>query len=249
MPHHLSFQSAFLAALGGFVLLPAVLAAQSPAALTAEEKAEGWQLLFDGQSAEGWRGYKKPDMSGLRWVVQDGCIGLPSADGADTRGHRDIISASTYDEFDLRWEWKVQSGSNSGVKYFVVEEGDAAIGHEYQIIDDSKHPDAQVSPERQTASFYDVKAATSRPTKAVGEWNQSRVLVQGNHVEHWLNGTKVLEYELGSAEMKAAVQDSKFKDHPGFGTKKKGHILLQDHGDAVCYRGIRIKPGKAMGTR
>ena len=100
-----------------------------------------------------------------------------------------------------------------------------------------------MSPERQTASFYDVKPATARPTRPVGAWNTSRVIVAGNHVEHWLNGTKVLEYELGTAETLALVQDSKFKTTDGFGTKKPGHILLQDHGDAVCYRAIKVKPG------
>ena len=218
-------------------------AADTPNTLTAAEKAAGWRLLFDGASAAGWRGYGKPDMTGLRWVVRDGAICLPPADGADTRGHRDIVSKDTYGDFDLTWQWQVQPGSNSGVKYFVVEGGAAAIGHEYQIIDDAKHPDAKVSSERQTASFYDVKSATARPTKPVGEWNTSRVLVSGNHVEHWLNGTKVLEYELGSAETLALVQDSKFKTNEGFGTKKPGHILLQDHGDAVCYRNIKVRPG------
>lgn len=218
-------------------------AADAPNTLTAAEKAAGWRLLFDGASTAGWRGYNKPDTSGLRWMVKDGAVCLPAADGADTRGHRDIITADTFGDFDLTWQWQVQPGSNSGVKYFVVESGNAAIGHEYQIIDDARHPDAKISTERQTASFYDVKSASARPTKPIGEWNTSRVLVQGNHVEHWLNGAKVLEYELGSPEILAAVQDSKFKPNAGFGTKKPGHILLQDHGDAVCYRNVKIRPG------
>lgn len=218
-------------------------AADTPNTLTAAEKAAGWKLLFDGTTTDGWRGYKKPDMAGLRWVVRDGAICLPAADGSDTLGHRDIITAGTFGDFELTWQWQVQSGSNSGVKYFVVEEGNAAIGHEYQIIDDGRHPDAKVSTERQTASFYDVKSAASRPTQPIGEWNTSRVIVAGNHVEHWLNGTKVLEYELSSPEILAAVQDSKFNKTAGFGTKKQGHILLQDHGDAVCYRNIKVKAG------
>jgi hypothetical protein len=220
-----------------------VVASDAPNTLTAAEKTAGWKLLFDGTTTNGWRGYNKPDMAGLRWVVKDGAICLPSADGSDTLGHRDIISTGKYGDFELTWQWQVQPGSNSGVKYFVVEEGKAAIGHEYQIIDDAKHPDAKVSTERQTASFYDVKSATTRPTKPVGEWNTSRVVVSGNHVEHWLNGTKVLEYELSSPEILAAVQDSKFNKTPGFGTKKLGHILLQDHGDAVCYRSVKVKAG------
>jgi len=224
------------------IAVPMRAASDAPNTLTAAEKSAGWKLLFDGTTTTGWRGYNKPDTAGLRWAVKDGAICLPPADGADTRGHRDIISKDTFGDFDLTWQWQVQPGSNSGVKYFVVESGEAAIGHEYQIIDDARHADAKVSTERQTASFYDVKSATARPTRPVGGWNTSRVLVSGNHVEHWLNGTKVLEYELGSPELLAAVQDSKFKPVAGFGTKKPGHILLQDHGDAVCYRSIKVRP-------
>ncbi len=236
----------WLAAAAMAVLVSAPLSAtgkETPNTLTAAEKADGWRLLFDGTSSAGWRGYGKPDMSGLRWIVKDGCIGLPEKDGTDTHGQRDIVTADTFGDFDLRFQWKVQPGSNSGVKYFVTEDRPSAIGHEYQIIDDLRHPDAKISTERQTASFYDVKSATSHPTRPVGEWNDSRILVSGNHVEHWLNGQKVLEYELGTPATLAAVQDSKFKDVAGFGTKKTGHILLQDHGDAVCYRSIRIKSG------
>jgi hypothetical protein len=233
----------FLAAAAAAAVTVSLAASDAPNTLTAAEKAAGWRLLFDGTTTTGWRGYSKPDMAGLRWVVKDGAICLPAADGSDTLGHRDIISADKFSDFELTWQWQVQAGSNSGVKYFVVEEGKAAIGHEYQIIDDARHPDAKVSPERQTASFYDVKSATARPTRPVGEWNTSRVLVSGAHVEHWLNGTKVLEYELSSPQILAAVQDSKFNKTPGFGTKKTGHILLQDHGDAVCYRNIKVKPG------
>ena len=155
------------------------------------------------------------------------------------------MSSDEFDTFDLNFEWKVGPGSNSGLKYFVTETRDAAIGHEYQIIDDERHEDAKVAGgERQTASFYDVKAASSHPTRPIGEWNQSRVVVIGNHVEHWLNGVKVLEYELGSATLAAAVEDSKFKGMAGFGTRLKGHILLQDHGDAVCFRSLKIKPNQ-----
>lgn len=221
----------------------APLAQDAQNSLSASEKAAGWRLLFDGTTTKGWRGYNKPDTTGLRWVVRDGALCLPPADGTDTRGNRDVITTDTFGDFDLTWDWKVEPGANSGLKYFIVEAGKSAIGHEYQLIDDAKHPDAKISPERQTASFYDVKPATARPTKPVGQWNSSRVLVQGNHVEHWLNGTKVLDYELSSPEILALVKDSKFKDHAGFGTKKQGHILLQDHGDSVCYRNVKVRPG------
>jgi hypothetical protein len=202
----------------------------------------GWTPLFDGRTLKGWRAYKKADAAGTRWRVENGLLTVPANDGQDTRGARDLITTATYDQFELAWEWRVSPGGNSGVKYFVLEDMDAAIGHEYQIIDDQKHPDAQIGPERQTASFYDVLAASSRPVRPVGEFNESRVIVSGTHVEHWLNGTRVLEYELESPALKAAVQDSKFKDVARFGKRQKGHILLQDHGDAVWYRNIRVRP-------
>lgn len=224
-----------------------------PNTLTAEEKAAGWKLLFDGTTMKGWRGYLKPDASGLRWTVHDGCIGLPKGQGQDTLGERDLVTTDTYGDFDLRFTWKVEPGSNSGVKYFVTEDAavrapggakvGGALGHEYQVIDDERHEDAKIGTTHKTAGFYDVKAAASHPMLPAGTWNQSRILVQGNHVEHWLNGAKVLEYELGSQEILQAVKASKFKDVGAFGTKVRGHILLQDHGDAACYRDIKIKAG------
>jgi len=223
----------------------AFAAADTPAnTLTAAEHAAGWRLLFDGTTLAGWRGYRRPDATGTRWTIVDGAICVPRDNGSDTLGQRDILSNDTFDAFDLSFDWKIGPGSNSGMKYFVTENRDAAIGHEYQIIDDERHEDAKVAGgERQTASFYDVKAATAHPTRPVGEWNHSRVLVAGNHVEHWLNGVKVLDYELGSPAIAAAVEDSKFKGMAGFGTRVKGHILLQDHGEAACFRSLKIKPG------
>jgi inosose dehydratase len=204
--------------------------------------AAGWKPLFDGKTLNGWRAYKKPDATGTRWRVEDGMLVVPPKDGQDTRGARDIITTAAYDQFELAFEWRISPGGNSGVKYLVLEDMDAAIGHEYQVVDDEKHPDALIGPERQTAAFYDVLAATSRPVRPVGEFNESRIIVNGTHVEHWLNSTRVLQYELESPALKAAVQDSKFKDVARFGTRQKGHILLQDHGDAVSYRNIRIRP-------
>jgi hypothetical protein len=210
--------------------------------LTAKEKKEGWQLLFDGNSMGAWRGYQRKDLAGLRWTVRDGCLGVPPNDGKDTRGARDIVSTKMYGSFDLTWEWRIAPGGNSGLKYLVTEERPAALGHEYQMIDDGKHPDAQKRNSRRTGSFYDVlPAPTARPRPA-GEFNQSRVLLKGNHVEHWLNGAKILEYELSSPALRTALAASKFKDVAGFDQAKPGHILLQDHGDEICYRNLKIKP-------
>jgi hypothetical protein len=216
--------------------------AAAPNQLSAAEKKAGWVLLFNGQNLDGWRGYKRPDAGATRWTVEDGLLTIKPNDGKDTRGQRDIISAVPYDQFELSWEWRVSSGGNSGLKYFVLEDRDAAIGHEYQIIDDERHADAKVGPKRQTAALYDVLPASDRPMKPAGEWNQSRVVVKGKAVEHWLNGTKVLQYELASPALATAVAASKFKDVERFGKPQKGHILLQDHGDAVWYRNIKIRP-------
>ena len=209
--------------------------------LTAAEKKDGWVLLFNGKDLAGWRGYKRPDAASTRWVVQDGLLTLNTGDSRDTHGQRDIVTAAEFDSFELAWEWKISPGGNSGVKYLVIEDRDAAIGHEYQVIDDEKHPDAKVGPKRQTAAFYDVLAAANRPLKPAGEWNQSRVIVKGNAVEHWLNGTKVLTYQLASPELVTAIAASKFKDVERFGKPHRARILIQDHGDAVWYRNVKIR--------
>jgi hypothetical protein len=230
------------AALTASLLVPAGLHAQTANQLTPAETKAGWTLLFNGQNLDGWRGYKRPDAAGTRWVVNDGLLCLSPGDSSDTRGARDIISTATWTQFELAWDWRVSQGGNSGVKYFVLEDQSSAIGHEYQVIDDERHKDAQIGPTRQTAAFYDVLAAANRPMKPAGEWNQSRVVVHGTKVEHWLNGTKVLAYELDSAPLRAAIAKSKFKDVARFGKPQKGHLLLQDHGDAVCYRNVKVRP-------
>jgi hypothetical protein len=205
-------------------------------------QGDGFKPLFDGKSLDGWRGYKKADASDTRWKVENGVVTIPEKDGRDTRGGLDIITTGTYDQFDLRWEWKVAPGGNSGLKYFVLEDQTSAIGHEYQMIDDERHADAKIGAHRQTAAFYDVLPAADRPLKPAGEWNQSQVIVKGKNVEHWLNGKRVLQYELDSPALNAAIAKSKFKDIARFGKPQKGHILIQDHGNAVWYRNVRIKP-------
>lgn len=224
------------------------VASQTPAPanqVTAAQTKDGWRLLFDGKTLDGWRGYKKVDTTETRWMIADGMLCLSGKDGTDTRGQRDIITRETYDQFELMWEWRVASAGNSGVKYFVLEDMDAAIGHEYQIIDDERHPDARIGPHRQTSALYDVAPASNRPLRPAGQFNQSRIVARGTTVEHWLNGAKVLEYELGSPALKAAIAKSKFKDVARFGTSQKGHLLLQDHGDAVCYRNIAVRTAPA----
>ena len=211
--------------------------------LTPAEREAGWRLLFDGTTTSGWRGFKKADFPARGWTVADGCLKKAATGAGDSLGSGDIVTVDTFGDFDLRFEWRIAPGGNSGVKYFVTEERPGPIAHEYQVLDDSGHPDAKVGTHRQASAFYDVlpPSPAAKKLAPVGEFNRSRVFVRGNHVEHWLNGAKVLEYELGSPELKAAIAKSKFKDVAGFGTKIPGHILLQDHGDAVCYRNVKIQ--------
>ena len=224
--------------------LAAVAVEQTPAAanqLTAAEKKAGWILLFDGNTLDGWRGYKRADAAGTRWKVEDGLLMIDPGDGKDTRGQRDIISTATFDRFELSWEWRASEGGNSGVKYFVLEDMDSAIGHEYQLIDDERHADAKIGPHRQTAALYDVLPAANRPVRPAGQMNQSRVVCDGKFVEHYLNGTRVLRYELDSPALRDAIAKSKFKDVARFGKLQNGHILLQDHGDKIWYRNVKIR--------
>ena len=209
--------------------------------LTAAEKTAGWTLLFDGHTVDAWRGYKRPDATESRWKVEEGLLTLPADNGRDTHGQRDIISKDTFEQFELVFDWRIAPGGNSGVKYFILEDLDSAIGHEYQLIDDEHHADAKVGPHRQTAAFYDVLPAADRPTKLAGEWNTTRIVVRGQTVEHWLNGKNVLQYELNSPALNAAIAKSKFKSIERFGKRQNGHLLLQDHGDQVWFRNIKIR--------
>src|SRR6266404_5140042 len=205
--------------------------------LSTQEKAAGWKLLFGGKTTNGWRSFKKQSFPIKGWVVEDGWLHCLAKGGGD------IISDAEFDNFELEWEWKQAPEGNSGLKYFIIETRPSAIGHEYQMIDDEREPDAKLADgKRVTAAFYDVLAPTTKPpTKPPGEINQSRIVVKGNHVEHWLNGVKVLEYECGSEEVKAAVARSKFKNTAGFGDKVRGHILLQDHNSEVWFRNLKIR--------
>ncbi len=224
-----------LVCIGLLALLPPTALPAAENELTPEEKTGGWKLLFDGQSIAGWEKFKSP--SGLKgWTVEDGWL-------HDLGKGGDIVSADQYDQFELEWEWKLAPGGNSGVKYFVTETRSSPLGHEYQMIDDRKNPDAKVALGKHvTASFYDVLAPTvSPPVNAPGQINRSRILVKENHAEHWLNGVKVLEYDCGSDAVRSAVAKSKFKNTTGFGTRLKGHILLQDHGTEVWFRNIKIR--------
>jgi len=225
---------------------------QDPTAITTRSAmANGWRPLFDGRTTSGWRGFKKAGFPKAGWSVESGKLKHAASGGQPSADSGDIITLDTFNDFELRFEWIVAPGANSGIKYLVTEERDGPVAHEYQIIDDAKHPDALIGPHRATAALYDVIAAPATKTlMPAGRLNQGRILLQGNHVEHWLNGAKVIEYELGSAALKAAKARSKFKDVPGWEDKLKGHILLQDHGDEVWYQNLWIRElGPAASSR
>ena len=192
-----------------------------------------WQPLLGSNTTNTWRTYGGKGFPQTGWVVEGDILHLkPGGIGGE------LVSVEAFDDFEFEWEWKLASKANNGIKYLVTEARPSAPGHEYQMVDDITMP----NPKYQTATFYDV-LPVQVPTKVkpIGEWNQSRLIIQGNHIEHWLNGEKVLAYELGSEEVKAALAKSKFKDAPGFGDKIKGHLLLTNHKDETWYRNLRIR--------
>lgn len=204
--------------------------------LTAAEKSAGWTLLFDGKTMNGWRTYANKPAGG--WEVKDGTLhAIAKVKGAE------LITEKKFNDYELAWEWKVPPAGNNGIKYFVTEARTKSPGPEYQMIDDAGHPDAQKGGAlHQTASFYDVlPPAADKPLKKAGEWNQSRIVVRVKNVEHWLNGKNVLTYNLDSAEVKAGIAKSKFKNEKGFGDKIEGHIMLTYHQDDCWYRNIKIR--------
>jgi hypothetical protein len=231
-------------------LIPALAAARQQAApntLTKEEKAAGWKLLFDGKTTQGWRGFRRDQFPTAGWAIENGTIKHLSGEGAQSQQGGDIITVGEYDNFELRLEWKLAPGGNSGIKYLIdekmVQTGHSGLGFEMQVLDNERHPDAKEGHDgnRTAGALYDLIPPQKQVAKPVGEWNQVRLIIHGNHVEHWLNNVKVVEYELGSARLKSLIAQSKYKDIPGFGEVRKGHILLQDHGNEVWFRNIKIR--------
>jgi hypothetical protein len=237
---------------------PAAAASPAPAqpnVLTDQEKAEGWALLWNGVDFEGWRGVGLNQIPQGHWVIEDGAIKklasgevARQADGQPIQGG-DLLTDATYENFELRFEWKISPSGNSGVKYNVSEEmskafapNHAAIGFEYQVLDDGGTYEPPLAPNQLAAGLYDLIAPGPKTLKPVGEFNESRIVFRGYHGEHWLNGAKVVEFDLGTPEMEKRVAASKFLDIPGFAKKRSGHIVLQDHGSAVWFRNIKIRP-------
>jgi hypothetical protein len=215
--------------------------------ISEREAAEGWKLLWDGKTSEGWRGAKLDRFPDKGWSIENGILKVQKGNGGESANGGDIVTTRPYKNFKLKVDFRITEGANSGIKYFVdtnLNKGEgSAIGCEYQILDDKRHPDAKlgVNGNRTLGSLYDLIPAPENKPFRSGFFNTAMIVVNGNHVEHWLNGVKLLEYERNNEEWNQLVQTSKYKDWPNFGNAEEGLILLQDHGDEVWFQNIKIK--------
>lgn len=218
-----------------------------PNTITEREAREGWRLLWDGRTTAGWRGAKLDRFPASGWEIRDGVLSVIESEGRESAAGGDIVTVGQYGDFELIVEFNITKGANSGIKYFVdtgLNKGEgSAIGCEYQILDDAVHPDAKagVNGNRKLAGLYDLIPPQNVRFNGVGEWNRARTVVRGRHVEHWLNGFETVEYERGTQMWRALVDHSKYTAWPSFGEAPKGHILLQDHGNRVSFRTIKIR--------
>lgn len=220
-------------ALIGFAGAP-LFAADAPNTLTDGEKAAGWKLLFDGKTSAGWVAIGKTEFP-AGWVVENGLLKRAT-------GSTDIVTTDSFENFELTWQWKIAKGGNSGLKYNLPDPK-KNVGFEYQLLDDQNHPDGIKGGRlHQTGGLYDlIEPPADKKLKPPGEWNQSRIFVKGNHVEHWLNGAKTVEFEMGSDDLKARIAKSKFAKVPKFGEKTRSPILLQEHGAEIAFRSMKIR--------
>jgi hypothetical protein len=228
----------------------------SPNTLTRQEKQLGWRLLWDGKSAAGWRSPKSDEFPEKSWVIKNGELTVAASGNAEAAAGGDIITRERFSNFELKVDFKLSPGCNSGIKYFVHPNLDpvtgtgtkaavgSAIGYEYQLLDDARHPDAKLgrNGNRTLGSLYDLLPATSaKKPNPVGEWNTALIVVQGDHLEHWLNGEKILVCDRNSPEFRDAFAHSKFQNIAEFPQWRDGHILLQEHGSQVSFRNIKFR--------
>ncbi len=199
-----------------------------------------WKSLFDGTSLNGWRFFK--NKANNSWEVSDGTLHCKPFSDTEVNHRSDLITEAQYENFEFTFQFKIASQSNSGIMFRVSEDYDLAYatGPEYQIIDDDGYP-GQLAEENKTAGNYAMHVPENKTLRPVGEWNEGKIVANGNHIEHWLNGNKVVEYELYSPDWTTRKDSSKWKDFPGYATVKKGHIALQDHGNEVWFRNIMIR--------
>lgn len=221
--------------------------------LTDNEKRKGWRFLWDGKTTKGWRGAKLDKFPDKGWEMKDGILTVLSSGGAESRNGGDIVTEDSFSDFELNVDFKITEGANSGIKYFVdpeLNKGEgSAIGMEFQVLDDKAHPDAKQGKNgnRTVASLYDLiraenaNNARGKNFKGVGKWNNARIVVKGGHVEHWLNQVKVVEFDRFSQPFKALVEKSKYEKWENFGRLPEGLLLLQDHGDEVSFKNIKIR--------
>ena len=226
--------------------------------LTTREKAEGWTLLFDGRTTAGWRGAKLSTFPDHGWAVRDGLLSVLGAEGKEAADGGDIVTEAEYENFELVVDYRLTRGANSGIKYFVntdLNRGEgSAIGCEFQLLDDAVHPDAKLgmAGNRTNSGLYDLIPPVNTRFNGIGEWNRARVVVRGRHVEHWLNGFRTVAYERGTQQWRALVSHSKYTVWPNFGEARRGRILLQDHGNNVSFRSIKLRvlpPADTTGLR
>ncbi len=225
------------------LMIPAVFS-QKQNTLSPKEKKQGWTLLFDGENASQWKCIDKKPFNASGWLIEKGELGLRPEKGSNK--YCDIVTRVEYSNFELTADFKLTKGANSGIKYlFTKYEKGGWLGFEYQVLDDDTHPDAKLGHDgnRKTASFYDMMpAGPDKKVKPAGEWNTARIICKGKHIEHWLNGKKVLEFENGSPAFMETLNQSKFKSAvPVFGSVSQGHIMLQYHQSEVWFRNIKIR--------
>ena len=225
------------------IILSIFIAAVAFSGCCSNGERQNWISLFDGSNVDAWRGINSDKFPDAGWKVEDGMLVFEP--GKKRTG--DLVTKDEFSSFVLEAEFKLSTKANSGIKYFVVEEmskGSGGLGLEYQILDDENHPDAKNGRggNRTMGSLYDIIAAdTNKPPVQIGQWNKVKIVSDGMHVEHWLNGMKILEYERASKEFMDIVAISKYKSIKGFGIAESGHILLQDHGDKMWFRNIRVR--------
>ncbi len=222
--------------------------------LTGEEKEQGWELLFDGKTFANWRGLGRDSVQPDHWKVENGMIHkvnsgeVPLQANGEPVAGGDLITIDSFKNFELQFDWKIKPNGNSGIKYNVSEEiskahtsGYSALGFEYQILDDSAKMYNDLKPSQFTGALYDMYPPENVHANPVGEFNHSRIVLNGNHGEHWLNGEKVVDYNFGTAEFDSLFQQSKYAGYEGFATRRKGHIVITNHTDDSWYKNIKIR--------